>query len=61
MILKKNTVDLRRMRRAAVGGEAANEGYRTRSSRKFGKIQRQDRQNSDKNLNAVQKEVKLND
>ena len=47
--------------KGAVGGEAANEGYRTRSSRKFGKIQRQDRQNSDKNLNAVQKEVKLND
>jgi len=33
MIFKKNTVDLRRMRRAAVGGEAANEGYRTQSSR----------------------------
>ena len=33
--LRKNTVDLRRMRRAAVGGEAANEGYRTQSSRFF--------------------------
>ena len=61
MIFEKKYGGLTPDAKGAVGGEAANEGYRTRSSRKFGKIQRQDRQNSDKNLNAVQKEVKLND